>query len=269
MSKAKSEKKRVVKDDESDTEEVKTPQKKTIKKSVKKTTKKAKKAKIYDGLKKLIFEFVESDPSDESWDEFLPKLKKEFKKAMNKDEKKKKEKDPNAPKRGVSGYIVFGQEMRPKLKKKNPDMKPTEIMKEISLLWADIKETKKADKYKKIALEDKKRYEKEMKEYTPTPGFEKEEKVRKRATSAYQFWTKDNRAGMKKKYPDATNGQLMKHLGDKWKKLSEEKKEPYEEMAQKAKIEFAKTHPKSEKKKVNKKVEKDESESSDSESDDE
>lgn len=264
----KSEKKRVVVEDSDDESEVVETKKKSVKgkkKSVKGEKKLTKKEKIYAKVKTMIFEFAQDDPSDESWSELLPKLKKEFKKAELKDVKKKK--DPKAPKRVANVYIQFGKVMRPKLKKKFPDMKPKEIVKEISNQWADIKDTKKAEKYKQMVDEDKKRYDKEMKSYTPTPGFEKKEKVRKRATSAYQFWCKDERSKMEKKFPDLKYTELRKKMGEKWKKLSEEKKEPYLEKANKEKIKFKKMSAKKEEESESSEEESEESE--ESESDDE
>lgn len=105
-------------------------------------------------------------------------------------------KDPDAPKKGCTSYIKFSNEMRAQVKEDNPDMKGKDIIKELGRLWRtgfaklDKKtiakleedgitftekememETKKRDKarakYEKLAEEDKKRYEAEMKEYTP------------------------------------------------------------------------------------------------------
>ena len=51
------------------------------------------------------------------------------------DEKKKtkkgNKKDNNAPKRNSSAYLLFGADMRETIKKENPDIKPTEVMKEL------------------------------------------------------------------------------------------------------------------------------------------
>jgi len=266
---SKSDKKRVIvdSDDDDDSEvivkSIKKENKKKGSEKKKKLTKKEKNVKVYDKVKKMIFDFAHDDPSDESWEELLPKLKKEFKKAESK-EKPKKKKDPNAPKRGSNPYIQYGIEMRPKLKKKFPDMKPKEIMKEISTKWAEIKDTKKAEKYKELANEDKKRYEKEMEEYTPTPGYEKKEKAQKRATTAYHLWCKDERPNMEKKFPDLKYIDIRRKMGEKWKKLSDEKKEPYEEIANKEKIKLKKSNEKLPKK-GNKKEESESSESEDSE----
>ena len=73
------------------------------------------------------------------------------------------------------------------------------------MMWNEIKKTKKAVKYKKLADEAKEKYLKEKESYTPSPGFEKKTNERKRATSAYQFWQKDARPSIVKKNPDCSN----------------------------------------------------------------
>ena len=44
---------------------------------------------------------------------------------------KKAKKDKNAPKRNSSSYVLFGADMRETIKKENPDIKPSEVMKEL------------------------------------------------------------------------------------------------------------------------------------------
>uniref|UniRef100_A0A914YTJ8 HMG box domain-containing protein n=1 Tax=Panagrolaimus superbus TaxID=310955 RepID=A0A914YTJ8_9BILA len=72
----------------------------------------------------------------------------------------KKEKDPNAPKRGKSGYIIWLAENRARLTK--PGMGVTDVSKAAGVEWGQIKDKTKWDK---LAAEDKKRYEREMAAY--------------------------------------------------------------------------------------------------------
>lgn len=78
--------------------------------------------------------------------------------------KMKKEKDPNAPKRPLSAYFIFSNEIRPTVKKQNPDAKITDMSKIIGDMWKGMDDGKKA-KYQKKADTDKERYEKEMAAY--------------------------------------------------------------------------------------------------------
>jgi len=45
------------------------------------------------------------------------------KKAPAKEKKEKKEKDPNAPKRPLTAYFLYANDMRPKVKADNPSFK--------------------------------------------------------------------------------------------------------------------------------------------------
>ena len=53
----------------------------------------------------------------------------------------------------------------------------------------------------------------------------------KRALSAYMFFANENRDIIKAENPDVSFGQVGKLLGEKWKALSPEEKEPYEAKA--------------------------------------
>ena len=78
--------------------------------------------------------------------------------------KQKKVKDPNAPKRALSAYFFFMKDTRPKVVAKNPDMKVTEIGKELGAMWRAMSDGEKAP-YVKKADADKARYEKQKAAY--------------------------------------------------------------------------------------------------------
>ena len=69
--------------------------------------------------------------------------------------KTKKIKDPNAPKRNISGFFFFSAEEREKLKKEgNGEMKLMDATKEIGKRWAAIDPEVKA-KFEKMQEDDK------------------------------------------------------------------------------------------------------------------
>lgn len=70
--------------------------------------------------------------------------------------KRKKTKDPNAPKRALSAFFFFCQYERPNVKKTMPNSSVGEIAKELGKRWEGCTER---SKYEKMAVEDKKRYE--------------------------------------------------------------------------------------------------------------
>ncbi|KAI0829278.1 high mobility group box domain-containing protein [Trametes gibbosa] len=68
----------------------------------------------------------------------------------------KKLKDPNAPKRPASSYILFQNDVRSELRKKNPDMRNNELLSHISKLWQEMpQEQKEAYEARNRADKDK------------------------------------------------------------------------------------------------------------------
>ena len=78
-------------------------------------------------------------------------------------------KDPNKPKGPLSAYILFGQDVRPKIKEKFPNLKQTEVMSKIGVLWKEIDEDEK-DEYTARAKVSKDEYDAKMKVYAASSG---------------------------------------------------------------------------------------------------
>jgi len=74
-------------------------------------------------------------------------------------------KDPNAPKRGQSGYMIWLNESRKSLTK--PGMSVTDVAKAAGVEWGKLKDK---TKWEKLAAEDKKRYERESAAYKGGSG---------------------------------------------------------------------------------------------------
>src|SRR3569832_1712200 len=51
--------------------------------------------------------------------------------------KKKEKKDPNAPKRAMTSFLLFSNEMRPKIKEKNPDLSFGELGKKLGEMFRE------------------------------------------------------------------------------------------------------------------------------------
>jgi len=77
----------------------------------------------------------------------------------------KKDKDPNAPKRGQTAYMIWLGENRSKIAK--PGQAVTEVAKEAGVLWRAMKDK---SKWEKMAVVDKDRYTKEMAAYQKKGG---------------------------------------------------------------------------------------------------
>ncbi|KAL1927345.1 hypothetical protein VTP01DRAFT_3974 [Rhizomucor pusillus] len=80
--------------------------------------------------------------------------------AKSEDGKRRSKKDKSGPKRGLSAYMFFSQEQRPKVKEENPDANFGAIGKILGERWKNMTDEEKAP-YNAKAEEDKKRYEAE------------------------------------------------------------------------------------------------------------
>jgi hypothetical protein len=176
---------------------------------------------------------------------------------------KKSKEVKTAPKRALSAYIFFTQAKRDEVKKSNPSMKSSEIMSELGKLWKGLSDKKKKP-YEKLAEEDKERYAEDMKNYVPSEEekakkSKKEKKVSsKRSPSAYLLFCKDNRDKVKNANPEKKTTEITTILGKMWTDLSEKKKKPYVEKAEKLKEEFKKENKEVEVEEEVKEVEEDE-----------
>ena len=52
--------------------------------------------------------------------------------------KEKKPRDPNAPKRPPSAYLLYQNEFRKEIKEKNPEMSYPQVLQESSKMWAEL-----------------------------------------------------------------------------------------------------------------------------------
>jgi len=80
------------------------------------------------------------------------------------EKRKKKKKDPLAPKRPLSAFFHYCKEERPKLKAANPSLSVGEIAKELGDRWNHTAPEGKQS-YEESAQRDKERYEKEMNDF--------------------------------------------------------------------------------------------------------
>lgn len=79
-------------------------------------------------------------------------------------EKRKRRKDPNAPKRPLSAFFLFCADERPKVRVENPELGVGEIAKELGERWAGLSSDAKR-KYYERHQKDRARYQREKKAY--------------------------------------------------------------------------------------------------------
>ncbi|TRY75371.1 hypothetical protein TCAL_00698 [Tigriopus californicus] len=168
-----------------------------------------------------------------------------------------KNKDPHAPKRGLSAFMLYSGEVRPKIRASNPDMPVTEVAKVIGARWAEVSDEEKA-RFNALAAKDKKRYEAAMEVYEPPPtagsdadenanrgaGLKRKMKASadpnrvKKPTSAYFYFMAAVRPSLKEKHPDKKLGEMAKIMGEMWAKYTDEEKQPFVKKAMKDKARY-------------------------------
>lgn len=94
----------------------------------------------------------------------MPKGKSTGRNPRSRSEKKKK--DPNAPKRSLSAYMIFANEQRENVRDENPGITFGQVGKVLGKRWKDL-DDKQRSPYELKAAEDKKRYLDEKANYNP------------------------------------------------------------------------------------------------------
>lgn len=149
----------------------------------------------------------------------------------------RKKKDPDAPRRGKSGYLFFCSDHRDAVKAfLGESSKATDVTKELGVRWNALKDSKKpADKkilagYEKAAADDKARYQTEKSEYTPPESSDDNGSTRrgkgkspkkgpKRAKSGYLYFCEDRRNKLKSENPNLKSTEITSELGRLWNEL--------------------------------------------------
>ncbi|GAX11875.1 hypothetical protein FisN_20Lh068 [Fistulifera solaris] len=168
--------------------------------------------------------------------------------------RKRAKRDPHAPKRPKSAYLLFQNEKRAELSQANPQMSSTEVMVLVSHLWKNVyteaqkqpyldKETALKEQYKieSAAYQaSKKGDEAEHVEKTndkkleKSPRRPKDPNAPKRPKTAFLVFNSDAqvRQTLKAQFPAASPQEIMRLLGERWATMTPHDKQPYEEIAQ-------------------------------------
>mmetsp|Transcript_39774 Transcript_39774/g.58417 ORF Transcript_39774/g.58417 Transcript_39774/m.58417 type:complete len:340 (-) Transcript_39774:115-1134(-) len=185
-----------------------------------------------------------------SSDSVSPKVKSKKPPAPEPTKKKgKSKKDPKAPKKALSSYVIFANAKRAEIKKSNPEATFGDIAK---IIGAEFKKLSDSDKQKwtDLASKDKVRYQKDMEDYEPPSDMESDDtgkpkkKVKKdpnapkKPLSSFMIFCNENRPKIKEANPDAGFGDIAKLMGAEFKKLSEQERKRYDELVLKEKEKY-------------------------------
>jgi hypothetical protein len=165
--------------------------------------------------------------------------------------KKKKRVTKAGPKRASSAYIYFCKDYRSKIKEENPELTPSEIMKEMGRVWREEMTDKKKKKYIKLNEEDKERYLEEKsnwvdsdseetkdsappkakksssKKSTKSDTSKKGSKKKTLEISGFAKYAKENRKALRAEHADWSSKQITTSLGEQWSDMTEEEQGVY------------------------------------------
>jgi high mobility group protein B2 len=171
---------------------------------------------------------------------------------------KRTQRDPGAPKRNMSAYLLYQNAMREQFKALNPGMTFGQLAKYTSAMYSELAPSEK-EAWVARAEADKARYLHELASYAPPPGFdpkgdaivspistkygrkgkpEKDANAPKRNMSAYLLYQNAMREQFKRENPGMTFGQLAKYTSHMYKNLTPEEKATWEARAQQDKARY-------------------------------
>jgi len=166
----------------------------------------------------------------------------------------KKSRDPNAPKKNMSAYLMYQNTMRESFRTENPGMTFGQLSKFTSSMYKSLTPEEKA-RWEEAAQQDKARYETEMAGYVPPPGFDqtgqlldaggvltasgarkrakknRDPDAPKRARGSYVFFTLDCRPKLVKETPEMKFTEMGHVMGERWRALLPEERRRYEDLA--------------------------------------
>ncbi|KAM0672110.1 HMG domain-containing chromatin-associated [Ordospora colligata] len=153
----------------------------------------------------------------------------------------KKCKDVNAPKKPMSGYLIFGQEQR----NKNEDLRKMPVAEQgkiISEMWKNLSEEQR-NNYNDISNKEREHYYVAMDEYKKSDQYQeylekvketdsgkKKKKGTKKVTGYNEFF-KEIRKTISEENPGFSMTDTTSAVAKRWKELSTEEKEVYKKIA--------------------------------------
>jgi len=171
------------------------------------------------------------------------KALKQKEKMLTKTGKKRKERDPDAPKRARTAFNFFLDAFREEYKRDHPDAKGVVgVTKAGSERWKSMSEEEKLP-FEERASAAREIYQKAKAEYEAQGGIARFKLIKgpPRPPTAYFVFLNLFRQEYKQKHPDAKGiKEMSKEAGEKWRSMTEVDKEPFEAKAKAAKEEYQK-----------------------------
>lgn len=155
----------------------------------------------------------------------------------------RKRKDPNAPKKPMSGYFIFGQEQR----KKNEELSRLPVAEQgrtISEMWKQLSDEER-ERYNEISNKEREVYQAKVEEYKKSAEYSdyleqvaadeaaagRKKKGVKKVTGYNEFF-KAVRKTVSEENPEFTMMETTSAVAKRWKELSDDEKAVYNKIAE-------------------------------------
>ena len=166
---------------------------------------------------------------------------------VDKKKSTKKDKDPNAPKKARTSYIIFSGEEGKKIRQAHPEMSTPDVMREVGRRWGLLQPQDKA-RFEEEAAADKERYTGQMESYSPPPATaasdgkgkraKKDPNAPKRGQSAYLIFSQAECKKIRVANPGMAVCDVMREAGARWAKLDTEARQPWDAKSAQDKIRY-------------------------------
>jgi hypothetical protein len=171
------------------------------------------------------------------------RIQKQKEKMLTKTGKKRKERDPDAPKRARTAFNFFLDAFREEYKRDHPDAKGVVgVTKAGSERWKSMSDEEKLP-FEARASTAREIYQKAKEEYEAQGGMAKFKLIKgpPRPPTAYFVFLNEFRQQYKESHPEAKGiKEMSKEAGEKWRSMNSEDKSPFEVKARAAKDEYQK-----------------------------
>lgn len=165
---------------------------------------------------------------------------------------------PHAPKRPITGFLLWSNENRDRLMGDHPNLPVSEIGKKLGEEWGKLSDDVKT-KFQAKFLKEKKSYDTKMEKYKKTSHykkhqtallawkihetkkpFQRDENHPKRNLTGYMLFMASVREKVIKENPEYTAPEIMKEQSTWWKALTDDERKPWNDKAAKAKAAYEK-----------------------------
>lgn len=154
---------------------------------------------------------------------------------------KRKRRDLNAPKKPMSGYFLFGKQMRAEDSELSK-LPVAEQGKTISEMWKKLGDVER-EEYNQRSARERETYMKAVEEYKKSAEYreyldkmaaegDKEGKKKPKRVTGYNEFFKQMYETVAKDNPELTMGEITSMVAKKWKGQSESEKAVYNKMAE-------------------------------------